>query len=416
VAEPAHRRRVVFMRRLRPRRLTVVVLLCVAALLALVLALTRFAPHGSRALQPAVQPSAANLRASGGSSATAPRPDEPRLSIAQLAGQRIIYAYSGLNPPASLIAAIRAGQAAGVILFGPNVSSSGQIRAVVRELQRDSASSPVHAPLLILADQEGGEVRRLPGAPVLSERQIGEAANAPLLAREAGTGAGRDLAAAGINVNLAPVLDVFRQPGNFIDQFQRSYSNNPQRVAELGSAFIAAQQRLGVAATAKHFPGLGAATKDQNTDQGPVTLDLSLRQLRAVDEAPYRGAIAAGVKLVMTSWAVYPALDPRLPAGLSPTVIQRELRGRLRYQGVTITDTISAGALSRFGSLAHRAVLAAQAGADLIICAATNPDDNTPAQGLAVLSGIALALAHGQLSQAAAQQAAARVLALRLHP
>lgn len=339
-----------------------------------------------------------------------------RLSLNQLAGQRVIYAYAGLKPPASLLAVIRAGEAAGVIFYGPNISSLSQIRAVVRELVKASASSPVHAPLLMLTDQEGGEVRRLPGAPVLSEKQIGESANAVALAAAAGVGAGRNLAGVGLNVNLAPVLDVFRQPGNFVDEFQRSYAGNPTTVARLGAAFITAQQRMGVAATAKHFPGLGAATQSQNTDLAPVTIAASLQNLRAVDEAPYRSAIAAGVKLVMTSWAIYPALDPRLPAGLSPIVIEGELRGRLGFRGVTITDGIDAGVVTPVGALSRRGVLAAEAGADLILCAATNANDNTPAQGITVLHAVASALGHHQLSLAAAQQAATRVLALRSHP
>ncbi len=343
-------------------------------------------------------------------------PLAPRLSLDELAGQRIIYSYAGLNPPAPMLAAIRAGEAAGVIFFGPNIASTAQIRAVIAELQRANASSPVHGPLLMLADQEGGEVRRLPGAPDLSEKEIGESPDRVALARQAGAGAGRNLSGVGMNVNLAPVLDVFRAPGNFIDQFQRSYSDNPQTVAQLGAAFISAQQQTGVAATAKHFPGLGAATESQDTDLHPVTLDVSLGTLRAVDEAPYRSAIAAGVELVMTSWAVYPALDPRLPAGLSAKVIGGELRGRLAFRGVTITDGIEAGALEHFGSVAQRGVLAARAGADLVLCAATNPADNSPAIGTAVLQGIAGALRQGQLSQTAARQAAARIMALRSHP
>ena len=144
-------------------------------------------------------------------------------------------------------------------------------------------------------------------------------------------------------------------------------------VASCGMAFITAQQRTGVAATAKHFPGLGSATTSQNTDAGPVTLDVSLSGLRAKDEAPYPVAIAAGVKLIMASWAVYPALDASQPAGLSPAVIQGELRARLGYQGVTITDAIEAGALAAFGSYGQRAVLAAQAGMDLLLCSAQDP-------------------------------------------
>ena len=196
----------------------------------------------------------------------------------------------------------------------------------------------------------------------------------------------------------------------------RPYSNNPGTVARLGASFIAAQQRTGVVATAKHFPGLGAAAQAQNTDLGPVTLNASLPELRAVDEAPYRAAIAAGVKLVMTSWARYPALDARLPAGLSRAVISQELHRRLGYRGVTITDGIDARAITPFGDLARRGVLAAGAGADLILCAATQVNRNTPALGITVLQAITSALRHHQLSPADAERAASRVLALRAHP
>ncbi len=347
--------------------------------------------------------------------APARRSFERRLSLAQLAGQRIIYAYSGLVPPTSLITQIRRGEAAGVIFFGPNISSATQIQSVTRELQRANALSPIHEPLLMLVDQEGGLVRRLPGAPALSERQIGQSANSLALAAQAGAGAGESLRRSGMNVNLAPVLDVFRQPGNFIDQLQRSYSMNAQAVAALGAAFVTEQQSTGVAATAKHFPGLGAAATGQNTDETPVTIGLSLNQLRTLDEAPYREAIAAGVKLVMLSWAIYPALDPRLPAGLSPSVVLGELRSRLGFRGVTITDAIAAGSLRSFGAPAELGVLAARAGADLLLCAATNVNDNSPSEGIDVLRGLVTALTSHRLSRTAADHAAARVLALRSH-
>jgi beta-N-acetylhexosaminidase len=255
-------------------------------------------------------------------------------------------------------------------------------------------------------------VRRLPGAPALSERAIAEGSDPAAGAAAAGAGAAGTLAAARVNVNLSPVLDVLREPDDFIDQFHRSYGSDPAEVARLGGAFIEAQQRLGVIATAKHVPGLGAAKRGQDTDSRPVTLEVPLERLRRVDEEPYRTAVAAGVKLVMTSWAVYPALDPNLPAGLSSRVIQGELRGRLGYRGVTISDTLSAAALGRFGALPERGVLAARAGADLIICSAIDGNDD-PSGGLSVLHGIAVALAAGQLDRAAAERAAARVLALR---
>jgi beta-N-acetylhexosaminidase len=336
-----------------------------------------------------------------------------RQSPAALAGERVIYSYAGLRPPASLLSAIRAGEAAGVILFGANIASPTQVRAVISQLQGAARASPEHAKLLILADQEGGEVRRLPGAPLMSEKQIGVRARATALAGSAGVGAAQNLLAAGINVNLAPVLDVYRQPGNFIDRYQRSYSSNPASVARLGGAFISAQQGAGVAATGKHFPGLGAAAAGQNTDLGPVTLVVPLGTLRSVDEAPYVAAVAAGVQLVMSSWAIYPALDPRLPAGLSPLVIQGELRQRLRFKGVTITDAIGAGAVTAVGNLARRSVLAAAAGEDLILAATTNPYRNSPSIGIGVFHALASAIARNQLSVASSRQAAARVFALR---
>ena len=356
----------------------------------------------------------------GGASGAAVRPrgagPAAALSLDQLAGQRIVYAYAGLQPPASLLTAIRDGEAGGVIFFAPNIASVSQIHGVIDRLQRASLAGPLHDRLLMLTDQEGGEVRRLPGAPALSEKQIGARGDGARLASAAGRGAGTLLRAAGINVNLAPVLDVYRSPGDFIDEFQRSYSSDAAVAARLGGAFITAQQATGVAATAKHFPGLGAAARGADTDLRPVTLNVPLTRLRSVDEAPYRTAIAAGVKLVMVSWARYPALDRARPAGLSPTVIDGELRGRLGFRGVTITDGIDAGAVLGDGDLARRSVLAAHAGADLILCAATQPEDNSPAQGTTALHALAAAIARRQLPRASALAAVGRILALRSRP
>jgi beta-N-acetylhexosaminidase len=347
-----------------------------------------------------------------GGASPSPQPTTPKLSVTQLAGARVIYSYAGLEPPASLLGQIRAGEVGGVIFFGSNVSSLSQIHGVIKQLQTAAKASPEHLPLLLMTDQEGGQVRRLPGAPVLSEKQIGEQRDAAAAATAAGTGAGQLLTSVGMNVNLAPVLDVYRTAGDFDDQFQRSYSSDPATVARLGSAFVTAQQRSGVAATVKHFPGLGAATAPQNTDERPVTLNVPLAQLRSIDELPFRAAIEAGAKLVMSSWAVYPALDPTRPAGLSSKVIEGELRGQLGFHGVTITDSIDAGALSAYGSLGNRAVLAANAGADLILCS----QPSSGVQGITVVQALAHAISTGKVSKAATQASVARILTLRAHP
>jgi beta-N-acetylhexosaminidase len=341
----------------------------------------------------------------------APLPALPRLSLAQMAGQRVIYSYRGLTPPPALLRWIRRGEVGGVIFFSPNVASKAQVRVVVHELDRAnaSASNPLRAyPLLLMTDQEGGEVRRLPGPPLRSERQIGESAHPAAQAREAGAAAAENLADAGLNVDLAPVLDVYRTPGDFDDQFGRSYSMSPLTVSRLGRAFISAQQAAGVAATGKHFPGLGAAASSQDTDLRPVTLNVSRGQLRAVDEYPYRAAIAAGLKLVMVSWAVYPALDPQRPAGLSRAVVAGELRGRLGFRGVTITDALEAGALAPFGGIPRRAILAAQAGMDLILCSRQRPGEGRRA-ALALAAGYR----GGALGRAAFTAALQRIVALR---
>ncbi len=336
----------------------------------------------------------------------------PALSPQQLAGQRVIYSYSGLNPPARLISLIENGEAAGVIFFGQNIASRTQIAGVIKRLEQADASprNPVRAPLLLMTDQEGGEVRRLPGQPVLSEKQIGAKplARAKTLATQAGQGAAANLRGVGMNVNLAPVLDVYRKAGDFDDQYGRSYSKNPAVVSALGVNMIKALQAGGVAATAKHFPGLGAATANQNTDIRPITLGLSLATIRSVDEAPFQAAIGAGVKLVMLSWAVYPSIQA-LPAGLSPKVVQGELRSRLRFTGVTITDALEAGALKGYGSTQNRSLLAAKAGMDLILASAQNV-----AQGQQVLGALAAAYSNGTLNRAAFLASVNRVDALRL--
>ncbi len=345
---------------------------------------------------------------------TAARPLLALLSPRQLAGQRVIFSYSGLTPPASLLSLIRQGEAGGVIFFKPNIASRAQITRVIKQLEaaNRSASNPARAyPLLLMTDQEGGEVRRLPGAPRLSEKQIGEItplSAAVAAAKSAGKNAAANLLSTGMNVNLAPVLDVFRHPGDFDDQFQRSYSMKPTVVSALGSAFIAAQQAGHVAATAKHFPGLGAATASQNTDMVPVTINLSRGTLVARDMYPYKAAISAGVKLVMVSWAVYPAFDPSRPAALSQPIVQGRLRKQLNFAGVTITDAISAGALRAYGTTANKALLAAQAGMELILCASM-----TVAEGSQCASGLLTGYRDGKLGHAAFQAAVAQILALR---
>ncbi|GIH18578.1 glycoside hydrolase family 3 N-terminal domain-containing protein [Rugosimonospora africana] len=331
------------------------------------------------------------------------------LSPEQQAGQRVIWSYPGLTPPPALFDAIRAGLVGGVIFFGENINRNdrSQIQAVTGQLAQAQADSGIGYPLLLMTDQEGGVVQRLPGAPGVSEKQVGASADPVGAARSAGVGAAQNLLDAGMNCNLAPVLDVYRQAGNFDDQFGRSYSMDPAVCGVCGAASITAQQELGVVTTAKHFPGLGAATRAQNTDLGTATLNVSSSDLRRVDEFPFTHAVQANVDMVMMSWATYPALDPNLPAGLSPRIVL-ELRGRLRFRGVTITDAIEAGALQNFGDTGERAVAAAAAGMDIVLCSARDVG-----QGQDAVDALQAAIANGQLDSGLGADALQRVLALR---
>jgi len=169
-----------------------------------------------------------------------------KLSPEQMAGQRVIYSYSGRSVPASLLSLVGKGDVGGVIFFRANIASQAQLRSVIVQLEKANAAATNPArsyPLLLMADQEGGMVRRLSWAgPDRSEAQIGTSASAASAAATAGSQAAAGLRAVGMNVNLAPVLDVYRRPDDFDDQYQRSYSMNPGTVSEAGAAFVTAQQ------------------------------------------------------------------------------------------------------------------------------------------------------------------------------
>ena len=335
-----------------------------------------------------------------------------RLSPEQQAGQRVIYSYNGLSAPPGLLSLIRHGDVGGVIFFSFNIVSQAQLRGVIARMIAANAAptNPARGyPLLLMTDQEGGQVRRLPFAgPGQSEAQIGASASPAAAAATAGAQAAAGLRAVGMNVNLAPVLDVYRAAGDFDDQFQRSYSMSQHVVSAAGAAYIAAQQRGGVAATAKHFPGLGAARRSQDTDNEPVSINLPSSVLRSVDEPPFRAAARAGARLTMVSWATYPALGGALPAGLSPAVVQGELRGRVGFAGVTITDALGAGALRAYGPLPNITMLAGRAGMDALLCTAIKPLPG----GLCV-AGLRDGLADGALPRTAFEAQLAQLLQLR---
>lgn len=363
----------------------------------------RLTPRGRRVATVLAVVTAAGLLAalaaliSGGGAAAPEDPPAP-LPLRQAIGQRIVYAYEGLRPPAALRERIRRGEAAGVILFARNVASRARLRRTVAALQAIPRPRAVDEPLLVMVDQEGGQVRRVPGAPEPSAAATRTVAQAAANGRAAGA----NLRAAGVNVDLAPVVDVGR-PGAALERTDRLYGRDAARVERLADAFATGLGEANVAATFKHFPGFGAATV--NTDDAPARVPLGLDELRRIDLRPYEDR-PENVRLVMLSTAVYPARDPR-PAAFSRRWVTAELRGRLGFDGVTITDDLMTPAVEQYGTPAQLAFYAASAGVDLPLFA------KTYAGGAAAYAGLLAAARQRELDPAELQASARRVLALR---
>ena len=320
-------------------------------------------------------------------------------TLSQLVGQTILARMRGTVPSASFLRRVRQGQIGGLVLFSDNYGPAGPA-ALVARLQQ-AARDGGQPPLLIAIDQEGGIVKRLAGAPTLAPPEMTSAA----LAQSQGLAAARNLLRNGVDVDLAPVCDVGR--GGFITP--RTFGATPAAVAVRCTAFGRGLALGHVAATAKHFPGLGYAAT--TTDTGAITVTASRAMLQA-DLAPFRAAIAAHVPLVMVSTAVYPALGPAVPAATSKPIVQGILRGRLGYRGVAITDALDTPAVARYYRTGIASVRALQAGADAVIAAGVTPTDADTASTSAYNAELAAAEA-GTLPRATLMASYRRILALK---
>lgn len=262
-------------------------------------------------------------------------------------------------PTPSLLARVAAGQVGGVLLLGDSWTSARVTSSAVDRLQ--AVACRRGSPLLVTIDQEGGTVRRLPWAPpTLAAASMQTAAEA----RAQATAAAVALRQSHIWIDLAPVSDTISTPRSFLGT--RAFGSDPSLVASLAAAFVTGLQGGGVAATAKHFPGLGSAVT--STDDRAVTIARGAAFLTA-RLAPFRAAIAAGTKLVMVSNASYPALDPSgAQAVFSHAIVTDLLRGKLGFGGVVVTDALDAGAVAR---VAHAPARALAAGVDLMLYSRT---------------------------------------------
>ncbi|MBV8563692.1 MAG: hypothetical protein JOZ56_11420 [Actinobacteria bacterium] len=259
-------------------------------------------------------------------------------------------------PTPAFLARVRSGLMGGVLLLGHGWTSPQQTAEVTGELQ-GAACAGAGEPLLVAADQEGGVVRRLVWAPpTLAPAEM----TSPVVAEGQAAAAAEALAAAGVDVDFAPVVDTPTVARSFLGT--RAFSRSQPENGDLGVAFVQGLQNGGIAATAKHFPGLGAA--GANTDDRQVVVHAGIGVLRR-GLLPFRRAVDAGVQLVMVSSASYPALDPSGAAAVfSPAIATGILRDQLGFTGVAVSDALDAPAPAR---MPHAATHAVAAGIDLLV-------------------------------------------------
>jgi beta-N-acetylhexosaminidase len=277
-----------------------------------------------------------------------------QLTLEQQVGQVVLLSFSGRAVPPYVREALRARRVAGVILFGGNIAGRAQLRELTRVLQSQGGRP------IVAVDQEGGKVRRLPWAGPAAAQPEQLAAGSVRADAEA---AARVLREAGVTVTFAPVADVPSVRDAALAR--RSFSRDPQLAAAAVRESVSGWRAGGIAATAKHFPGLGGAPA--NTDDAIVTIAHSRARLDATDLPPFAAAIAAGVPLVMVGHARYPALDRARIASQSRLILQELLRERLGFRGVVVTDSLEARASLATGSIGKVSERALRAGADLLL-------------------------------------------------
>ena len=258
-------------------------------------------------------------------------------------------------PTRTFLARIRHGKMAGVIFLGNDWLTRSKVKHITSELQ--AAACTRGEPLLVALDQEGGIVKRLSWAP---PTEAPADMKNPADAHAQAAGAAHALMKSGVDIDFAPVVDTPSSPNNFLGS--RAFSRSRTWNAEMAKAFVRGLQQNGVAATAKHFPGLGLARG--NTDNGQITINASKSRIEP-GLLPFQAAIKAGVKLVMVNTAIYPHLDAsRKPAAFSRKIINGILRRQLGFKGVTVTDSLTAPAPA---AIPHAATKAMLAGSDLLI-------------------------------------------------
>lgn len=287
----------------------------------------------------------------------------------------------------------------GVVLFRQNAAEPRTMRALSAAIHRlDRALPP-----LVAIDHEGGRVHRLSPPFTHFPAAAKVAARGPGAVRAVATAMARELAAIGIDVTFAPVLDVHSNPVNPVIG-DRAFATNPERAASLAIAAFRATRAEGLVACGKHFPGHGDTAADSHLEL-PI-VEKSRRDLLRTELVPFRRAVAAGVPMLMTAHVLYPAFDPERPATLSPVLLTGLLRRRLGFRGVICSDDLEMRAIADHHGPGEAAVVSLAAGADLLLYCHRQGDLRT------AVDAVERAVIDGRLPQRRIADAYRRVVAL----
>lgn len=315
-------------------------------------------------------------------------------------GQLLMVGLEGTVPSKALLSFIERRQPGGVILFARNLATPAQIAKLTNSLQ-----ARARLPLLIAIDQEGGRVSRLPkGFTIFPSAAAIGARNSIELTYRAAEITARELRAVGINMNMAPVLDINTNPGNPVIG-DRAYGDGATTVSKMGLATIAGLQDNGVVACGKHFPGHGDT--DLDSHHALPVVKQSAERLQEIELRPFIHAIDNRLAAIMTAHVVYTALDPAQPATLSRPILTGLLRNQLRFAGLIVTDDLLMAAIAAKLGPGDAAVESLRAGADLALFSA-GPDAGEEAYA-AIESG----LRQGRLTEDRLDQAVLRVMSAK---
>ncbi len=320
-------------------------------------------------------------------------------------GQMIMTGYPSVEPSPEIISLIEDYKVANIILFSYNLQSIEQIRQSCRELHQRIERSTGY-PGFIAVDQEGGVVTRLPkeACNVPGAMLIG-ATGKKEYAYQAGRITGEELKALGINMDLAPVLDVNSNPDNPVIGV-RSYSSDPNLVKEYGVQMMKGLLSAGTMAVIKHFPGHGDTAVDSHL--GLPIVEKTLEEMLECELVPFQSAIHQGAPCVMTSHILFPKLEPeKKPATMSKSILTGLLRQRLGFEGVIITDCLEMSAIKNFYGTAEGAVEAVKAGAQLLCIS------HTPALVIETIHRLEAAVEAGEISMKVIDQAVENILRLK---